>query len=69
MPATERTYTHEEIGGHLRDLAAHCGEPDKARYLGMAATYDRDPTDLVGGSRRAITESRALLADVDRLLR
>jgi len=69
MPATERTYTHDQIAGHLRDLAAHCGEPDKARYLGMAATYDRDSTDLVGGSRRAITESRALLADVDRLLR
>lgn len=67
MPDQPRL-TNLEIAESLRVLAGHASEPEKSRLLTVADHFGRD-RELVGGSREAITESRKLMAQADRLLR
>ena len=55
------------IAEQLRLLAATAREPRKQRLLHLAELHDRD-SEIVVGSRRAIAGSKALIADVEKLL-
>jgi hypothetical protein len=59
----ERYPTNSEIAERLRLLAERYDEPDKSRFFKLAIMYDREAV-LVSGSRRAISESKTLLAEI-----
>jgi hypothetical protein len=61
----DRFHTHIEIAERLRVFAATASEPRKQRLLRLAEMYELEP-QLIHGSRRAIDDSRALLARVER---
>jgi hypothetical protein len=60
-------HTHVEMAAQLRLFAATAREPRKQRLLRLAELYEAEP-ELIDGSRRAIADSWALLALVDRQL-
>jgi hypothetical protein len=66
MPANDHVWNFE-IAERLRLQAARASEPDKRRLLNSARTYHIE-ADIVRGSRRAIAESREMIAMANRLL-
>jgi hypothetical protein len=66
MPAKDHIWNFE-IAERLRLDAARASEPDKRRLLNLARIYDIE-ADIVSDSRRAIAESREMIARVDKLL-
>jgi hypothetical protein len=60
-------HTHVEIAARLRLFAATAREPRKQRLLHLAELYELEP-QLIHGSRRAIADSKALLAVVEKQL-
>jgi hypothetical protein len=61
----DRLHTSIGIAEQLRLFAATASEPRKQRLLHLAELYELEP-QLIHGSRRAIADSRALLARVER---
>lgn len=59
-------YTYLEIAEHLRHFAEHANEADKSNLNKLAALYEREP-ELIAGSQRAITESKALLLEIEKM--
>jgi hypothetical protein len=58
-----------DIAEQLRLLATSYSEPRKQRLLlGLARLCEREPA-MLAGSRRAIDDSKTLLAEVETLLR
>lgn len=66
MPNSQRQYTHSEIAEHLHHLAEHANEADKTKLNKLAADCEREH-ELITGSRRAITESKALLLEIEKM--
>jgi hypothetical protein len=66
MPANDHVWNFE-IAERLRLQAARASEPDKRRLLNLARIYHIE-ADIVRGSRRAIAESREMIAMANRLL-
>jgi hypothetical protein len=58
-------HTHIQIAEQLRLFAATASEPRKQQLLHLAELYELE-RQLIHGSRRAIADSRALLARVER---
>ena len=61
----DRLNAHIGIAEQLRSFAATASEPRKQRLLRLAELYEVEP-ELIIGSRRAIADSKALLARVER---
>ena len=55
-----------KIAEGFRRMAQRSIEPDKSRYLRLAAMYERE-IGLIGASRRAMDESAILLTKVAKL--
>jgi hypothetical protein len=51
---------------HLRSMATRAIEPEKSRLLKMARMCEGHP-DLIADSLRAISDSKSLLAVIERL--
>ena len=67
MPATDHHVWNFEIAERLRHDAACACEPRKHRLLDLARIYSIE-ADVVRGSRRAIAESREIMARANKLL-
>jgi hypothetical protein len=66
MPTKDYIWNFE-IVERLRLDAARASEPDKRRLLNLARIYDIE-ANIVSDSRRAIAESREMIARADKLL-
>ena len=67
MPAQDHYVHNCEIAERLRLDAARADGSDKRRLLNLARIYDIE-LDIVTGSRRAIAESREVIARANKLL-